>query len=132
MAAKIGTGGAAQAINESDGTAASLDFYQRNDGHNMSETKSPTAEPKRRRKPQPRLAKNDALSILRTAIVECQRSGIVVALAANQAGSLLLLRDIDLIDGVFISRDTNGLNHALPLFIATSGNGGNNERNNEI
>lgn len=97
--------------------------------HNMSGTNAVIAEPpkKSRRKPQPPLAKADALEILRTALVECQRAGIVLAQAPNPRGALLLLSDIDLVNGVFISRDQNAPKGDLPLLIATSGNGGNNE-----
>ncbi len=60
--------------------------------------------------------------MLRTALAECQRSGIVVALNPLAAGSLLLLRDIDLVNGVFVLRDTNATKARLPLLQSDSGN----------
>ncbi len=60
--------------------------------------------------------------MLRTALAECQNSGITVALVPLSAGSLLLLRDIDLIGDVFVLRDTNATKARLPLLQSDSGN----------
>jgi hypothetical protein len=87
----------------------------------MSATSESTTVAEKPRKPAPRqpraaqraaparpiLSKADALSVLRTALTDCQRAGIVLALAPNPAGSLLLLREIDLVEGVFVLRDGN-------------------------
>jgi hypothetical protein len=70
--------------------------------------RKPAAPRRTQQRPaRPILSKADALSVLRTALTDCQRAGIVLALAPNQAGSLLLLREIDLRDGVFVLRDQN-------------------------
>lgn len=96
-----------------------LGISQKKGKHNMSGTKPATAA-KRKRQPPP-LSKQDALSVLRTALAECQRAGIIVALNPLSAGSLLLLRDIDLVNGVFVLRDTNATKARLPLLNSDSG-----------